>query len=78
MGWGRLENGELIRKSEESGFDAFVTGDQNLRYQQNLAARRIAILLLSTNYWPTLRDNKDSILAALESLKPGEYREVLF
>ena len=50
MGWGRLRNGELIRRAEAEGFDLFVTGDQSLKYQQNLRSRSIALLVLSTNY----------------------------
>jgi hypothetical protein len=78
MGWGRLKNGELIRRAEESGFEAFVTSDQNLRYQQNMAGRRIALLILSTNYWPAPRDQKAEIEAALSTLQSGQYLEVLF
>jgi len=76
MGWGRLKNGELIRRAEESGFVAFVTSDQNLRYQQNLADRQIALLILSTNYWPALRSQTEKIEAALAKLLPGQYLEV--
>ena len=78
MGWGRLKNGELILRAEENGFDVFVTGDQNLRYQQNLSQRTIALLSLSTNYWPDLRDQGAKIHAALVALRPGQYLEVLF
>jgi hypothetical protein len=76
MGWGRLKNGELIRRAEEGGFEVFVTSDQNLPYQQNLTGRRIALLVLSTNYWPTLRDRGTMIQAALSTLLAGEYLEV--
>jgi hypothetical protein len=76
MGWSRLKNGELIRCAEESGFEAFVTSDQNLVYQQNLAGRQIALLILSTNYWPVLRTRVDKIATALAALQPGQYGEV--
>lgn len=46
--WGGITNGDLIQKAEVE-FDLFITSDQNIRYQQNLAGRRIAILELSTN-----------------------------
>ena len=48
MGWTGIKNGDLVRLAEEQ-FDVFVTSDQNLRYQQNLEGRRIAIAELSTN-----------------------------
>jgi hypothetical protein len=76
MGWGRLKNGELIRRAEESGFEVFVTSDQNLGYQQNLSNRSISLLVLSTNYWPTLRPQAARIEAALANLQPGEYLEI--
>ena len=47
MGWSTLENGDLLREAEGQ-FDVFVTTDQNLRYQQNLTGRRLAILVLPT------------------------------
>jgi len=76
MGWGRLKNGELIRRADEDGFEVFMTSDQNLRYQQNLTGRRISLLVLSTNFWPTLRDRVPAIQAALVALSPGQYLEV--
>jgi len=47
-GWGGIKNGELIRRAEQE-FDLFITSDQDIRYQQNLTRRRIAVLELSTN-----------------------------
>jgi hypothetical protein len=48
QGWSGIRNGDLLQRAE-AGFDLFITSDQNIRYQQNLAGRRIAILELSTN-----------------------------
>jgi hypothetical protein len=45
----QLENGELLKISEESGFDVMVTSDQNIRYQQNLAGRKLALVVLGSN-----------------------------
>jgi hypothetical protein len=42
-GWQELENGELLAEAEAAGFDVLVTTDKNLRYQQNLEGRKIAI-----------------------------------
>jgi hypothetical protein len=44
LGWQQLSNGELIASAEEQGFDLLITADRNLRYQQNLTGRRLAIL----------------------------------
>lgn len=46
-GWATLDNGELLRVAE-GVFDALITTDQNLRYQQNLSGRRLGILVLPT------------------------------
>ena len=78
MGWGRLKNGELITRAEEAGFEVFVTSDQNLKYQQNLKRKRIALMVLSTNFWPTLRENFVQIADELEIIREGEYREIAF
>ncbi len=51
MGWAGLRNGELLRRAKEH-FDIFVTADQNLRYQQNLSGRKLAILVLPSNQVP--------------------------
>jgi len=65
MGWHRMKNGELIRHAEENGFEVFVTSDQNVRYQQNLQGRGIALLVLSTNYWPALENHHELIASTL-------------
>jgi hypothetical protein len=46
-GWDRLGNGDLLTVAEEAGFDVLVTGDKNIRYQQNLEGRRMALVVLS-------------------------------
>jgi hypothetical protein len=48
LGWGALENGELIFQAESAGFEVLVTTDKNLKHQQNLAHRNIAIVVLET------------------------------
>ena len=76
MGWGELENGALLAAAEVAGFDIFVICDKNLRYQQNLAGRRLAIIELWTNHRPTLEAHFDLFRAAVEATPPGEYRLV--
>lgn len=75
MGWSELENGTLLGKAEDS-FALFVTTDQQLRYQQNLAGRKLAILVLSTTSWPKIRKSLPEIVAAVEHISEGEYREL--
>src|SRR5215216_2701557 len=74
MGWGELANGDLLRGAEKERFDLLIICDKNLRYQQNLAGRRLAILELWTNHRPTLEQHFPLIRAAAESIQPGEYR----
>lgn len=72
-GWAGKQNGELL-KLAESHFDVLVTVDTNLRYQQNLAGRRIAIVILeySSNRLEHLRKYFPACALALEKIKPGE------
>lgn len=74
QGWATLTNGELLAAAE-GAFDVFVTTDQNLRHQQNLAGRQLAILVLPTTSWPRLRLHASSIAAAVATLRPGELLE---
>jgi hypothetical protein len=47
MGWAGLTNGRLLDAAEKEGFDVMVTGDLSLQYQQNMVARRSALVSLS-------------------------------
>ena len=76
QGWGELENGDLVAAAEKAGFDVFVTADKNLRYQQNLAGRAIAILVLPTNKLKVLRRITSAIRTKLDVMKPGEFFEI--
>jgi hypothetical protein len=75
MGWSTLENGDLLRAAE-SQFDVLVTTDQNLGYQQNMAGRRLAILVLPFASWPKLRKHLPMIVSAIEAMTPGGYVEL--
>jgi hypothetical protein len=46
----QLENGELLKVAEASGFDVMVTSDQNIRYQQNLMGRKLALVDARVQY----------------------------
>ena len=71
-GWNAVRNGDLIRLAEAE-FDLFITCDQNIRYQQNLAARRIAILELSSNDLRRVLAAGLEICTAVAAIRPGEY-----
>src|SRR5579859_7888309 len=74
MGWANKSNGDLLTLAE-GDFDLLTTTDKNLRYQQNLKGRTLAILVLPTTRWPILRGRVAEILAAVNSIAPGELRE---
>lgn len=78
MGWSNLNNGALLKAAEEAGLMVFVTTDQNLRYQQNLKERRIAIVVLPTTRWPEIKPHAEKISGVLKELKPGDYRELVW
>jgi hypothetical protein len=77
MGWAKLNNGDLLAAAEKS-FDAFITTDQNLRYQQNLTGRKLAILVLPTTSWPEIQRHTNQIADGVNVLKPGHFVELSF
>jgi hypothetical protein len=76
QGWDKLKNGDLLTAAEEAGFDLFLTTDKNIRYQQNLAGRRIAIVVLGQQQWPQLQPHIQLVAEAVNAAKPGSYFEV--
>ena len=75
-GWDKLTNGNLLAEAERAGFDVLLTADKNMRYQQNLTGRRIALVVLSTPQWPVVRLHLDKIAAAVNACTPGSFAEV--
>jgi hypothetical protein len=75
-GWSQLKNGKLLDVAEGDGFAAFVTTDTNLRYQQNLSSRRIAIVVLTTTSWPRIQRAVDLVVHAVNAATEGSYTEV--
>lgn len=76
QGWDRLTNGELLLVAEQSGFDVLLTTDQNLRYQQNLEGRKLAIIVLGKARWRLIRACISNVVEAVNNAKPGTYFEV--
>ena len=71
QGWSGLSNGALLKAADEAGFDAVITADQGIRYQQNRTNYRLALIVLSTNKEARIVANVDSILAALNATAAG-------
>jgi hypothetical protein len=74
-GWGGIKNGDLLRQAEGE-FDLFIISYQNIRYQQNLAGRQIAILELSTNDLRRIQAAELLIQSAIETIQPREFRRL--
>ena len=76
-GWSNLENGALLTQAEKS-FDLLITTDQQLRYQQNLAGRRLTIIVLSTTSWPRIRRHVKRVIETVSQIHETEYLEIKF
>ena len=75
-GWSNLTNGELLDTAEQEGFTVFVTTDLNLKYQQNLSVRRIAIVVLTSTSWPRIQGAIRAVVRAVDGASEGSYAEV--
>jgi Domain of unknown function (DUF5615) len=75
MAWTQLDNGALLKAADKQ-FDVLITTDRNLRYQQNLAGYRLAILVLPTTNWPEIRVHEAQVVAAVNALRPGDFVEL--
>jgi hypothetical protein len=77
QGWDTLKNGELLNAAEDAGFEMLLTPDKNMRYQQNLAGRKIAVVVIGNPQWPVLRLHVEQVVAAVNAATPGSYTEVV-
>ena len=78
MGWSGVENGDLLLRATSGGFDALITNDRGLEYQQNLATLPLAVvvLLAPSNTIEAIRPVYPALLAALAILQPREFVKV--
>jgi predicted nuclease of predicted toxin-antitoxin system len=77
LGWSDFTNGDLLAIAEQNGYELLITTDQNLRYQQNLASRQIAIVVLLSTSWPRIRLHIASIQDAVGNSIAGAYQEIV-
>lgn len=73
IGWHELKNGDLLRQAEEAGYELLLTSDKNIRYQQNLSGRKIAIVVLGNQQWPDVKLHLARIVEAVNTASPGSY-----
>jgi hypothetical protein len=76
QGWDKLRNGDLLTAAEKAGFDLLLTTDKNIRFQQNLAGRKIAVVVLGQQQWPRLRPHIQRVIEAVNAATPGSFAEV--
>ena len=74
-GWSNFQNGDLLAAAE-GRFDLFITTDKNLRYQQDLRGRTLAILVLTTTSWPEIQRHGLEVAELVSKFGPGDYREM--
>ena len=72
-GWDTLGNGDLLSAAEAAGFELLI---KNIRHQQNLTGRQIAIIVIGNPRWPVLRLHVGDVVAAVNAATPGSYTEV--
>lgn len=77
-GWAGLANGRLLRQAASSGFDVFLTADQNLQFQQNLAnaPSRVIVLVAPSNALEDLLPLVPDIIQAISEIQPGQVQRV--
>lgn len=75
--WSTLSNGDLLAAAEREGFEVFVTTDQNLHKQQNLAGLKIAVVVLLSTSWPRIRKSISAVTQAVDAALPGTFKEVV-
>jgi hypothetical protein len=78
MGWAGYSNGQLLDEAEKAGFAAFITSDQNLVFQQNLTGRTISVIIFSTNAWPIIRSQPQTVQRAVANASPGTFTHAAF
>lgn len=77
-GWSNLKNGDLLAHAEADEFDALITTDQNLPFQQNLTGRKISVVVLLTTSWPRIKNHIALVVQAIDNVQPGSYEEISF
>ncbi len=75
-GWSNLRNGALLDRAEADGYQILITTDQSLRYQQDLARRRLGVVVLLAASWPRIRPRVADVRAAIGRAGPGTCIEV--
>jgi hypothetical protein len=76
ISWSGIRNGDLLREAEAHGSDVLVTTDKNMRHQNSLIGRRLAVVVLPDANWPKLRGMLVDVVAAVGAARPGAFVDV--
>jgi len=71
-----LQNGDLLTVAEHAGFEVLLTTDKDMRYQQNMAGRTIAVVVIGLQQWPALEPHVALVVAAVNTATPASFTEV--
>ena len=71
-----MKNGELLERAQTEGYQLMVTTDQNLKYQQQLSGRTLAIVVLLSTSWPRIKLKIHEVVSAVNAINPCDYIEV--
>ncbi len=74
--WARLRNGDLLTQAEQAGFDVLLSGDKSMKTEQNMNDRKIALLYMSDNHWPIVKDHVPAIEQEIEQARPGDVKTI--
>ena len=74
--WDTLKNGDLLTAAERAGFEVFLTTDKNIRHQQNMAGRTIAVVVIGVQQWPALQPHIALVVRAVDAATPGGFTDV--
>ena len=72
--WAGLKNGALLTKAEDAGFSVFLTGDQNLEFQQDISKSRLGVVVrcAASNTLEDLLPLVPAALTAIATVRPGQ------
>jgi hypothetical protein len=74
--WKQLSDGALLNGIERQGFQVLITSDKRMQFQQNIASRNLAVLVLPTNDRIMLLKMVSDVVDALQRAKLGEFHQV--
>jgi ABC-type tungstate transport system permease subunit len=72
LGLQAVQNGKLLAAAEAADFDVLLSSDKSIKDELVMAGRKIGIVSMSDNHWPTVGEFAGAIMQAIEKVKPGQ------